>query len=909
MSVAAPSSPPVDPPPPGDSVARLFLERLLGRKPSPEAALRVCSNSPPREGEAKGTWNEELVPDVEAALQYLGRHGADAETYVSPAWFVGGKLAGNVVERRSIGVDVDTKVMPGATGQERRQQARTLAANVPCSTVVVDSGYGFHVHVPVPESDRVGEYVDPEEGRRHVAILGRASRLYVENLAHELLGVAVPLDHCHGVERVFRIPGGVNCKSGEGQKTLTADRTRWRKVALVTPGRPEGLAHLVPADLSFLIPFVNAAEAEQEEAEARSNGTAAPVGGREETAGFDIRLLPASLERRWPLADMNPSEADYVVALELAKASHPEAVAEAAIRARREAAGDPEHKADRADYVVRTVRAAYEKTAKGRVAQTMPPPRRPASPPSRISSPPPPPRQPFPIAALPPVVRRYVEECAEFLGCCVSLVALPVFVVLASAIGTTRRVILRGGARPWAEPSVFWGALVTESGQLKSPALDLGVSLLRYHEQKAARANDEIRRQYEKNLAQYDRDSAKFRTGKLAEPPEKPTRPPYRRFIVSDVTVEALADRLSDNPRGLLLSRDELTAWLRGFDAYRAGSRGGDAAKWIELHGARTLIVDRKSGDLTTIYVPLAAASVIGGIQPATLARVLTLEFFDSGFAARLLLAMPPAVQRRWTEAEVSHEALDDLERVLARLLELRLGRDADGDPLPVDLPLTKEGKAAWIQFFNEHAAEGEGLHGSLAAAWSKAEGYAARFALVIHVVREACGEAAPNSGVDARDVAAGADLSRWFLAETERVYAVLGESPEARVRRILTDWIRARGGRVTARDLARGPRAYRGNETTAEQALDGLVNAGWGTWEEAPPSEKGGRPTRRFVLRAEPAATSTSPPSPAKADAEDAAAKADAEYEVAEREAIQAEACTPAELEALKVAKKEEVP
>lgn len=45
------------------------------------------------------------------------------------------------------------------------------------------------------------------------------------------------------------------------------------------------------------------------------------------------------------------------------------------------------------------------------------------------------------------------------------------------------------------------------------------------------------------------------------------------------------------------------------------------------------------------------------------------------------------------------------------------------------------------------------------------------------------------------------------------------------------------------------------------------------------------------------------------KSDAEDAAAKADAEYEAAERAAIQAEACTAAELEALKVAKKEEVP
>ncbi len=45
------------------------------------------------------------------------------------------------------------------------------------------------------------------------------------------------------------------------------------------------------------------------------------------------------------------------------------------------------------------------------------------------------------------------------------------------------------------------------------------------------------------------------------------------------------------------------------------------------------------------------------------------------------------------------------------------------------------------------------------------------------------------------------------------------------------------------------------------------------------------------------------------EADAEETAAKADAEYEAAEREAIQAEGCTAAELEALRSAKREELP
>ena len=79
-------------------------------------------------------------------------------------------------------------------------------------------------------------------------------------------------------------------------------------------------------------------------------------------------------------------------------------------------------------------------------------------------------------------------------------------------------------------------------------------------------------------------------------------------------------------------------------------------------------------------------------------------------------------------------------------------------------------------------------------------------------------------------------------------VYAVLGETPEDTARRRLVEWISARGGRTTLRDLSRGPREYRDKEV-AESALDALVATGRGAWEEKVAGEKGGRPTKVFVL------------------------------------------------------------
>ena len=111
------------------------------------------------------------------------------------------------------------------------------------------------------------------------------------------------------------------------------------------------------------------------------------------------------------------------------------------------------------------------------------------------------------------------------------------------------------------------------------------------------------------------------------------------RFYCSDTTVEALAERLQDAPRGLLVARDELSGWLGSFGQYKQG-KGRDEANWLSMFDAGPLLVDRKTGDKTTIYVPRAAVCIAGGIQPGILRRMFTAEHYESGLAARFLMAM-----------------------------------------------------------------------------------------------------------------------------------------------------------------------------------------------------------------------------------------------------------------------------
>jgi hypothetical protein len=458
---------------------------------------------------------------------------------------------------------------------------------------------------------------------------------------------------------------------------------------------------------------------------------------------------------------------------------------------------------------------------------------------------PPIPWQPFPVEALPEPVRGFVDAASRAIGCDASYVALPLLAALAAAIGNSCRIQLKRG---WTEPAVIWAVIVGDSGTLKSPALNAPLQPIRKRQAEALRRHREALASYEVELQKYEADSKRNKGGNKQH--FRPEQPVCERFWVSDVTVEALAARLSQAPRGLLVVHDELAGWIGSFGQYKGG-KGADSAHWLTMHGARDLLVDRKTGDSTTVYVPNAAVSVTGGIQPSILRAALAQEHFQSGLAARLLLAMPPRVPKRWSEAEVDPDLEISLAKVFDALYAIPLTiNPATNEPQPTTLKLSAEGKMAWVEFYNQHAKEQAELTGDLAAAWSKLEGYAARLALVIHLVRVAAGDPslADNDAVDAQSVEAGATFSKWFGQEARRVYAVLNESDEQKVQRELVELIQRKGGKITVRDSMRSSRRFQ-NAQEAETALDALANKGLAVKLPIEPGHRGGKPTCIYRL------------------------------------------------------------
>jgi hypothetical protein len=225
-------------------------------------------------------------------------------------------------------------------------------------------------------------------------------------------------------------------------------------------------------------------------------------------------------------------------------------------------------------------------------------------------------------------------------------------------------------------------------------------------------------------------------------------------------------------------------------------------------------------------------------------------QHFENGLAARFGFGMPPKRAKVWSNASISESASQELELIYDSLLALDFRTGWDGKQVPVDLPLTSDGMAAFVDFYNQHGEEQAVLSGNLAALWAKLEEAAARIALVIHLVRCAAEDSTlgRKESVDSESVQSGILLARWLGNEGRRIYDVLAESDGDRERRQLIELIERKGGALTVRDLCRSSRHFQRVEL-AEGALADLVQAGAGKWEVISPPSTGGHATRRFVM------------------------------------------------------------
>ena len=395
----------------------------------------------------------------------------------------------------------------------------------------------------------------------------------------------------------------------------------------------------------------------------------------------------------------------------------------------------------------------------------------------------------LPVDALPKACRRLVSEAAAAIGCPPDFVGLPMLITLASAIGNSRVLKLKEG---WEESAALYGAAVADPGEKKTPAQKVAV-------EPAIKVQAALREKYREKADEYKRELREYEVDKkdaakngLAAPPP-PEEPVMERTLVEDTTVEALAVVMEHTPRGVLVMRDELAAWVRAMDQYRAAGKGADRQFWLSAWSNSYASVDRKSrGEPLILQRPFSCLS--GSIQPDVLPELGAGR--DDGLLDRLLFAYPDPAPSRWTDDEISTEARVAYKALYDGLRSLHAYEDDYGDPEPKRVVLAPDSKSVLVEAINQHREEMEtpGFPTRLKGPWSKLEAYFARLCLILALARTVDEEVAER--VEARDVLSALALLDYFKNHARRVHVGLyGEHPDDQLAEDTANFLRRHGG------------------------------------------------------------------------------------------------------------------
>ena len=329
-----------------------------------------------------------------------------------------------------------------------------------------------------------------------------------------------------------------------------------------------------------------------------------------------------------------------------------------------------------------------------------------------------PPAAPFDVALLPDRLRPWVEDVAERMQCPPDFVAVPMVAAVGNLIG--RRCAIRPQARSdWQEFPNLWGCIVGRPGMMKSPAMSAALAPVARLEARAleawasaqadwkadaeiakARADAhtaEALRALQKN-PQAALDRASF------SPPDLEEEPTLRRYTVASATVEALAEKLIENPRGLLVVRDELPGWLSGLDREDAAElRAFLMTGWNGKDGWTFDRIGRGHR-----RVPAVCLGVIGGAQPGPLGEYLRGAMrggaADDGLLARFGLLVWPETGGawrnvdRWADSDAKTQAFAVFDE-LDQLDPLARGAQQDGDDSPPFLRFAPDALEAFTEW------------------------------------------------------------------------------------------------------------------------------------------------------------------------------------------------------------------
>ncbi len=447
-----------------------------------------------------------------------------------------------------------------------------------------------------------------------------------------------------------------------------------------------------------------------------------------------------------------------------------------------------------------------------------------------------PPPEPFPLAALGPILAAAAQAIAEIVQVPHALAGNSVLAAAALAAQPHANVQTLGGARPLS----LFILTIAGSGDRKTSADAVALAPIREHERQLHKAFTSAQQEWclaqealkldMKKARGEAQDGAAYRERLAAVEADAPPRKPW--LVCSEPTAEGLVRSLGDGQLAQGIFTDEGGQFIGGHGMSEESELRTIAMLSRLWQGDRIDRVRATDREHLILYGRRLSMHLL--VQPDVAARMLGKALYrGQGFLARWLLAAPDSLAgtRRHDPARPDPGADPRIIRYSAALGTL-LARVANeerelGGLDPPCLALDPDARALLVTAYNEMegAQAREGALEGVREWASKACEHACRIAAVLTLAGD------PEAFAVGADAMGNAlQLVQHFMGEYERLVGAADLPENIRRAEALLTWIRAKRVRsLTVRQVTQfGPgRAIR-HAQAAKEALRTLCEYGW---------------------------------------------------------------------------------
>jgi hypothetical protein len=340
----------------------------------------------------------------------------------------------------------------------------------------------------------------------------------------------------------------------------------------------------------------------------------------------------------------------------------------------------------------------------------------------------------------------------------------------------------------WCRTHGYFGAMIAESSQMKTPVLNAMISDPLASMRKA---NQEKFKAQEKA---YKEEIEQWKNSKDEDKGPPPDAPVEKLPYITKATWEGVAAMVSRAPtQGILWLCDELAGFFKSANQYRSG-RGSDQEDLLECWSGNGAVIARAAG--TTVNVGAVSLSIYGNIQPKVLAPFLGDGSDDNGTFARFDFVQQP---RALTQITLGLSKID-INPMMQALYER-----VDAIPL-MQFELDQEAKELFVDYYNhcqrlrfDHPKQG------MRAMLGKAAEKVGRVATILHCIHAAHFGAEVSPKIPASRVRAAI---KWVEYTTQQALSInievcSSDALESNLAKIIS-LAERKGGTVSARDVSK---------------------------------------------------------------------------------------------------------